>query len=79
MEETMLKHSLTAAAALVMLGAVAIAPAQAWSRATHHKTKHHQANTTLNTATQNKNEITSFSSSSGVVTGGVGINHPSRK
>jgi hypothetical protein len=79
MEETMLKHSLTAATALVVLGAVATAPAQAWSTATHHKTKHHQASATQSTTTQNKDEITSFSSSSGVVTGGVGINHPSRK
>jgi len=72
----MLKHSLAAAAAVVALGAIAIAPAQAWSTATHHKAKqhHHQAATT-----QSNNEITSFSSSSGVVTGGVGINHPSRK
>jgi hypothetical protein len=77
MEETMLKQSFTAAAALVMLGAIVATPAQAWST-THHKVRHHQASTTQSNTTQG-NQITSFSSSSGVVTGGVGVNHPSRK
>ena len=70
----MLKHSLAAGAALAMMGAVAAAPAQATSTAAHHKTKYHQASTT-----RSKGDLTSFASSSGVVTGGVGINHPPRK
>ena len=74
----MFRHALSAATALIALGAVVqmSSPAEAWSRAkvTHHpRIVHHQAS-----ATQG-NDITSFSSSSGVVSGGVGVNHPPRR